>query len=101
MLIRFSFENFRSIRDRQEFSFAATVLKDLPESVVHPDGLSVGLLKTAAIYGANASGKSNVLRAFEFVRGAVRDSQRVWAPESEIKVQPFRSEERRVGKGCR
>jgi AAA15 family ATPase/GTPase len=89
MLIRFSVENFRSIRDRQEFSFAATVLKDLPESVVHPDGLSVGLLKTAAIYGANASGKSNVLRAFEFVRGAVRDSQRVWAPESEIKVQPF------------
>lgn len=90
MFIRFSVENFRSIREMQEVSFVAAVIKDMEESVAHPEGFGFGLLKTAAIYGANASGKSNFLKAIEFFHTAVRDSHRSWAPDGPIKVSQFR-----------
>lgn len=64
MLLRFGVENYRSIRDRQELSFVATGYNegsavDLP---VAPES-TLRLSPVAAVYGANASGKSNVLRA--------------------------------------
>lgn len=45
------------------------------------------LLPVAAVYGANASGKSNVLAALSWVRDAVQQSLRIW--EDEIPVEPF------------
>ncbi|HWF45876.1 MAG TPA: ATP-binding protein, partial [Bryobacteraceae bacterium] len=43
----------------------------------------------AAIYGANASGKTNVISALEFVKKAVESSQREWKPDGPIPRQPF------------
>ena len=72
MLIEFKTTNFRSIREEQTFSLVANNAdKDLASCVIERclPGLSgVKYLKGGAIYGANASGKSNVINAIHFLR---------------------------------
>ena len=65
MLIQFSAENFLSIKDRIVLSMLASKDHEHPEHVIS-DG-SKKYLKSAVLYGANASGKSNVLNAFWFL----------------------------------
>jgi AAA15 family ATPase/GTPase len=89
MLLRFSAQNFRSLRDEQELSLIAGNLSDQPELIRHPPGIPDGVLPSAVIYGANASGKSNVLLALRFMEHAVTESQRSWKPETRIGIEPF------------
>ncbi len=90
MLIRFRVENFRSLRDEQELSLVASNLTELPETTASVEGFDMPLLRVAAVYGANASGKSNVLAALRFMATAVTESQRSWLPEGGIPREPFR-----------
>ena len=62
MLIQFTVENHRSIKNSAVISFAASKDKSFEEYLLHPDEKKV-LLPVLAIYGANAAGKSNVLHA--------------------------------------
>jgi AAA15 family ATPase/GTPase len=89
MIIRFRFKNFRSFREAQELSLVAGSGTEHSQSIIPTNVAPNGLLRSAAIYGANASGKSNVLRALEFFVDAVRYSQRSWQPEGAIRVTPF------------
>ncbi|GDX40948.1 hypothetical protein LBMAG21_12400 [Armatimonadota bacterium] len=70
MLIEFSVENFRSFRDKTTFSMIASRLRepqlDRDNVIVVDDKLS--LLRSAAVFGANASGKSNLLTAIGAMR---------------------------------
>jgi predicted ATPase len=93
MLLRFRFSNVRSFRTEQEFSLIAGPFADAPESVRHPDAVPEGVLPVAAIYGANASGKTNVLRAIEFLSEAVEYSHKLWEPDSPIPREPFLNDE--------
>ncbi len=69
MIIDFTISNFRSIREKQTFSlFAESSSNHLAENVARPGDGKIGILRTAGIYGANASGKSNLLLAFEALR---------------------------------
>ena len=70
MLINFSFGNFRSFRDIKSLRMEAGRVEDLPDSVIEKDGFR--LLPVAAIYGANSSGKTNVMNAFVFFRYIIR-----------------------------
>ena len=67
MLIEFSVTNFRSIRDKVTLSMMAdkSVSKknELPDNLIEVDK-NLTLLKSAVIYGRNASGKSNIVKAF-------------------------------------
>lgn len=66
MLIEFAVENFRSIKNRQVFSLVAESSKIKGDNVFEaslPNGGSLRLLKIAVLYGANASGKSNLIKA--------------------------------------
>ena len=92
MLLRFKFSNYGSFRVEQELSLVAGSLNDRRESVFQAPGLKDGVLPMAAIYGANASGKTTVLRALEFMGNAVRDSHRLWEPGQQIPVEPFAGE---------
>mgnify|MGYP001778621688 CR=1 FL=1 len=65
MLIQFSVENFLSIKDNVVLSLLASKDNEHPEHLI-VDG-NKKHLKSAMIYGANASGKSNVLNAFWFM----------------------------------
>lgn len=97
MLIEFSVANFRSIRDRQTLSLVANNSEnELPGNVIDVDlpGLAgVSLLKGAAIYGANASGKTNLLLAMKFMREFVTSSATDIKPKEAISVVPFRLDE--------
>ena len=67
MIVNFSIQNFGSIKDKQTLSFEADASKHLEDTyVVHTAGKR--LLKLALIYGANASGKTTVLKALDFLR---------------------------------
>ena len=65
MLVQFRAENFLSIKDSIVLSLLASKDKEHPKHLI-VDG-NKRYLKSAAIYGANASGKSNVLNAFWFM----------------------------------
>jgi len=75
MLIDFKVQNFRSFRSQQEFTLVASNYeKTLPENVIKNSlrGLSdVDFLSSAAVYGANASGKTNLLTALAVLQGFV------------------------------
>jgi hypothetical protein len=93
MLLRFRFSNFRSFRDEQELSLIAGPFTDLPDVVRHPAGIKEGVLPGAAIYGANASGKTNVIQAMGFMASAVSLSHRDWSPDGPIPREPFMATE--------
>lgn len=90
MLLRFSASNFRSLKDEQELSLIASSLAGSVDGVTQVRGFEHGILRVAAVYGANASGKTNVLRALNFMAGAVEDSQASWKPDQRIPRQAFR-----------
>lgn len=89
MLIRFSAENHASLRERQELSWvASSALKETDIGAVDIDH-NVSLLRVAALYGANASGKTTVLKAMHYFRSAIINSHRSWAPGEPISREPF------------
>src|SRR5262245_26592220 len=61
MLIDFTVENFRSYFEAKTFSLAASTASERRQNLVEVEGQT--LVRVAAIYGANASGKSNLLDA--------------------------------------
>lgn len=91
MLINFRVENHRSIRDEQVLSMEAAGRIGSDEDLRPRDvpGCSSRLLPVAAIYGANASGKSNVLAALSYMREVVSLSHRMWSPDEGIPREPF------------
>ena len=72
MLIQFNFKNYKSFRDETSLDLSATKMKEFESSVVPIGGEKI--LPVAAVYGANASGKSNVYSAFEFMTAYVKKS---------------------------
>lgn len=78
MLRSFRVANHKSIRDEQELLLLPVYESDR------------SALPVAAIYGANASGKSNLLDALAFMRSAVLDSYPRWEPDQGVPRQPFR-----------
>ena len=79
MLIRFSIENFLSFNERQIFSLIpgkGTLMAEHKTSKIK----GVNVLKTSVLFGANASGKSNLIKAIDFgkkliLRGTKADNQ--------------------------
>ncbi len=65
MLIQFNFKNFRSFRDDATLDLSAAKMSEFNDRVVSVSNEKI--LPVAAIYGANASGKSNVYSAFEYM----------------------------------
>jgi hypothetical protein len=88
MLLSFRVSNFLSIREEQEFSFLASPSPPLLRST-EDEGWVEDVGTLAGIFGANASGKSNVLKALDFMRQAVRWSYAEWAAKDAIPVTPF------------
>lgn len=77
MLLEFCVKNFLSLKDEAKLSFIASTLKEsLQEENDLINELAIGLsvLRSAVIYGANASGKSNVLKALSFYKRFITDS---------------------------
>ena len=68
MIINFSVENFGSIKDKQTLSFLANKSDHLEDYYIIEPIKGLRLNKLALIYGANASGKTTILKALDFLR---------------------------------
>ena len=94
MLIQFSVGNFRSFKERATLSMVAAntnardPLINKNNTITINDNLT--LLTSTAIYGANASGKSNVVQAMAFMRHLVVSSAKESQAGEQIGVEPFR-----------
>ena len=87
MIQELRIQNFLSFKEEVVFSFEATSDKTLEDYYVHEPTPGVRLLKMAMVYGANASGKSNLIKAFDFVRRFVFNT--VDNKDDEIDFNPF------------
>lgn len=91
-IVTIKIANFKSYREEAEFSFVALdsdYRASNTFSVTLDDGSVIRLLRTAVIYGANASGKSNLLLALKALRYMVVKS-RDFDIDSKIPYEPFR-----------
>jgi len=73
MLVNFKVKNYRSIKDEIKLDLQATSDKTMKQDSVF-ESANVSLLKSLAIYGANASGKSNIFNAFMVFRTMILES---------------------------
>lgn len=92
MLLRFGLENYRSIRDPQELLLTASErIKpgDRRGTVFPVPGTQEAALPAVALYGGNASGKSNVLEALSWMSGLVVNSHAEMSPVAPLPQQPF------------
>lgn len=94
MLIEFQVGNFLSFKETVTFSMVTSDIdsqdSELDSNSVFTLNEEFNLLKAAAIYGANASGKSNFAKAFGFMSRFVIDSSRQIQITDEIEIEPFR-----------
>ncbi|MFG2760724.1 ATP/GTP-binding protein [Streptomyces wuyuanensis] len=92
MLLRFRVANHRSIRDECELSLVGTAAGASAARVttLRDQGKAVSVLPVVGIFGANASGKTNLLRALFDMRDAVRTSFAEWAAKPSVPRQPFK-----------
>lgn len=89
MVLKFSFSNVFSFKEKQEISFNPEPLKELSEHLVHHRkyGQSENFLRALAIFGHNSHGKSNVLKTFEFFIFLIENSFK--NPKALINLEPF------------
>jgi len=93
MLVQFSVKNYRSFNEPETLSLVAAPELDhgsLLEENTFVTANELRLVKSAAIYGANASGKSNLVRAITFVRTLILSSFSGVQPDAKLDVAPFR-----------
>ncbi len=94
MLIEFTVGNFRSFKEPVTLSMVAAKLKArdprVNENNTIPISEDLTLLTSAVIYGANASGKSNLVQALAFMRAFVLTSANELRTAEPITVEPFR-----------
>ena len=89
MLIQFTVGNFLSFREKVTLSMVKSAMHDLPENAINVTD-DFELLKSAVVYGANASGKSNLIMALQFMRFFAINSFRSYQKDEEIGVWSFR-----------
>jgi len=94
MLIEFSVGNYRSFKETVTFSMVAAKIsakdKKLDEQNTFQADDRLKLLKSAAIYGANASGKSNLGKALKFMKSLILNSSKEGQATEEIPIESFR-----------
>ncbi|MEG3972343.1 ATP-binding protein [Microcoleus sp. T2B6] len=94
MLIGFSVGNYKSFKETVTLSLVASSIteedKELDENNVFPINDKLSLLKSAAIYGANASGKSNIVAAINFMKWFVLNSSKETQVSDAIDIEAFR-----------
>lgn len=94
MLIEFSVTNYQSFFERQTLNMVASSyfkeLESLNTFVPDQNNILPRLLRSTVLYGPNASGKSTLIQALQFVKGQVLNSQKESQAGDEIEVRPFK-----------
>ena len=86
MLLEFTVGNFLSFKDKKTFSLEAGGISEHKENVVKEGKYKV--LRSAVIYGANSSGKSNFIKALDFMVTTIKDSSKLNSSDK-LNIKPF------------
>lgn len=86
MLVEFTVGNFLSFKDKRTLSFEAGSISELPENVIKINKYK--LLRSAVVYGANSSGKSNLIKALDRMRDVLLNSVKL-NDKDELDYSPF------------
>jgi len=91
MLIEFSVTNYRSFLTTQSLTLSANTTTELQEENTFPSPVSnlPRLLRSAVVYGPNAAGKSNFVKAIDFMKKFVLSSAKESQEGEKINVTPF------------
>jgi AAA15 family ATPase/GTPase len=89
MLVEFKVGNFLSFKETVAFSMAAASIREHKDTHVFK-AKNFQLLKSAVVYGANASGKTNLIKAISFMRYFVINSSKESQAEEKINVDRFK-----------
>lgn len=87
MIVRFSLENWMSFHELVEFSMVASLERQHGDRIPKVAKYPARILPVAAIYGGNASGKTNFFKALSFIKRLVVEGTR---PDGLIPVETFR-----------
>ncbi len=87
MLIEFTVGNFLSFNTKRTLSFEAKSISELKQNIIRTEN-NYKLLPSIVIYGANSSGKSNVIKALDRMRSTLRDSVKL-NDSDELDYTPF------------
>jgi len=93
MIINFNIKNFGSIKEQQTLSFEAEKTEHLEDFYISKIGKR-RLLKIALIYGANASGKTTILKALDFMRDIVLNPKD--KKTEKLDFQPFLFDKKKI-----
>ena len=95
MILEFSVKNFLSFKEKVTFSMLANSNKGLDDNYVEYNDKKI--LKTSAIYGANASGKTNLFQILTSVIYMLRNSNN-FNMNSELPIAPFKFDKKTINK---
>lgn len=98
MLIEFNVENYLCFKDRVTLSMVASSITENEENTFESPAFTGKLLKSCVIYGANAGGKSNLLKAMGFMGKYIIYSSKESQATEEIPVTPFKLSEETYNK---
>lgn len=90
MLLQFSVKNFRSFESEEVLNLSAGKGSELRDSNTFEFSQNQRLVRSAVIYGPNAGGKSNLIRAIFFLQQFVLASSTAYQEKQKIPLQPFR-----------
>mgnify|MGYP003292446474 CR=1 FL=1 len=100
MLIEFSVKNFMSFKEKTTFSMEAGTGAENEENIVDFPSFNERILKIASIYGANASGKTNLIKAFTAAILMIRKSNNRQVGEKLMEMEPFAFDENSKTEPC-
>ncbi len=92
MLIQFSVRNFKTFKEKATLNLIASSEKETKgsENIANTNNYKLRILKSAVIYGANASGKTKFIEALMFMKNFVISSSKESQKGDKISVEPFR-----------
>lgn len=100
MLVQFSVKNFMSFKEKQEFSMEAGIGDENIANIIDEKKISERILKTTALYGANASGKTNLIKAFSAAILMIRLSNNRQPGQKLMEMVPFAFDEETKKQPC-
>ncbi|MBL7799826.1 MAG: ATP-binding protein [Chitinophagales bacterium] len=90
MLLSFSIDNYLSFRKKVTLDLKAGTIKEFAsDNLYSTSSWDYKVLKCLAIYGINSSGKTNILKAFSFMRSFVLNSSKETQANEKIAIEPF------------
>lgn len=89
MLVQFSVGNYLSFSETVTLSMVASKINEYSDKNVFAES-GIELLKSAVVYGANASGKSNLIKAMEKMADLMKNSSKESQAKEAISIDPYR-----------